>query len=256
MIARNEYIEKLKKLMWNNSVKVITGIRRCGKSTLLFDLFGDYLLRTLKIDTNSLIKIKLDEDENIKYRNPLLLSKYLKGIINDNNKKYYVFIDEIQLSKPKTDRKSGVKVSIFDVLNGLNNKKNVDVYVTGSNSKMLSKDIVTEFRGRTSQIRVHPFSFREYYAYRGGDESMRLNEYLLLGGMPELINKSFLFAYDGEEVSRVKDLVLKMTNEKMIEEAKKNHAHALDYDPELLDQKRSAFLGNAISITRETLGDE
>lgn len=189
MVIRNEYIAKLKKAMWDNNVKVITGIRRCGKSTLLFDLFADYLLNTLKVDSNSLIKIKLDEDENIKYRNPIFLSKYLKGLISDDNRKYYVFIDEIQLSKPKTDRSCGVKVSIFDVLNGLNNKKNVDVYVTGSNSKMLSKDIVTEFRGRTTQIRVHPFSFKEYYSYRGGDENTCLNEYLLLGGMPELINK-------------------------------------------------------------------
>lgn len=189
MISRKEYIEKIKKAMWDNNVKVVTGIRRCGKSTLLFDLFGGYLLNTLKVNPNSLIKIKLDEDESIKLRNPLLLSKHLKGLINEDNKKYYVFIDEIQLSKPKTDRSSGVKVSIFDVLNGLNNKKNVDVYVTGSNSKMLSKDIITEFRGRTTQIRVHPFSFKEYYAYRGGDDNLCLNEYLLLGGMPELINK-------------------------------------------------------------------
>ena len=190
MIPRNEYLEKIKKAMWDNNVKVITGIRRCGKSTLLFDLFGDYLLNTLKIDRNLFIKIKLDEDENFRFRNPLLLSKHLKGLIKDDNKKYYVFIDEIQLSKPKTDRVSAVKVSVFDILNGLNSKKNVDVYVTGSNSKMLSKDIVTEFRGRTTQIRIHPFSFKEFYAYRGGDEVMCLNEYLLLGGMPELINKA------------------------------------------------------------------
>lgn len=190
MIPRNEYIEKIKKVMWDNNVKVITGIRRCGKSTLLFDLFGDYLLKILKVGVESLIKIKLDEDENIRFRNPLLLSKHLKALIKDENKKYYVFIDEIQLSKPKTERSSGVKVSIFDVLNGLNNKKNVDVYVTGSNSKMLSKDIITEFRGRTTQIRVHPFSFKEYLAYRGADENTCLNEYLLLGGMPELVNKT------------------------------------------------------------------
>ena len=190
MINRNEYIEKIKKAMWNNNVKVITGIRRCGKSTLLFELFNDYLLKTLNVSTDSLIKIKLDEDENIRFRNPLLLSKHLKALINDENKKFYVFINEIQLSKPKTERSSGVKVSIFDVLNGLNNKKNVDVYVTGSNSKMLSKDIITEFRGRTTQIRVHPFSFKEYLAYRGADENTSLNEYLLLGGMPELVNKT------------------------------------------------------------------
>ena len=85
MISRNEYIEKIKKAMWDNNVKVITGIRRCGKSTLLFDLFGDYLINTLKVNPNSLITIKLDEDENIRFRNPLLLSKHLKGLINDNN---------------------------------------------------------------------------------------------------------------------------------------------------------------------------
>ncbi len=189
MISRDEYLEKIKKSMWDNNVKVITGIRRCGKSTLLFDLFGGYLTNSLKIDGDHLIKIKFDEDAFISLRNPILLSKYLKKAIVNDDEKYYVFIDEVQLSKPKTDRNSGVKVSVFDVLNGLNNKKNVDVYVTGSNSKMLATDILTEFRGRNTQIRVHPFSFKEYFAYRGGDESACLNEYLLLGGMPALINK-------------------------------------------------------------------
>ena len=189
MIRRDEYLEKLKKTMWDNNVKVITGIRRCGKSTLLFDLFGNYLINSLKIDANHLIIIKFDEDTFFSLRNPILLSKYLKKAISNDNEKYYVLIDEVQLSKPKTDRNSGVKISVFDVLNGLNNRKNVDVYVTGSNSKMLSTDILTEFRGRTTQIRVHPFSFKEYFAYRGGEEFACLNEYLLLGGMPALINK-------------------------------------------------------------------
>lgn len=189
MIRRDEYLEKIKRSMWDNNVKVITGIRRCGKSTLLFDLFGSYLTNSLKIDADHLIKIKFDEDTFFSLRNPILLSKYFKKVIVNDNEKYYVFIDEVQLSKPRTDRNSGVKISIFDVLNGLNNRKNVDVYVTGSNSKMLSTDILTEFRGRTTQIRVHPFSFKEYFTYRGGDESTCLNEYLLLGGMPALINK-------------------------------------------------------------------
>ena len=186
MIPRKDYIEKLKRSMWDHNVKVITGIRRCGKSTLLFDLFSNYLLSN-GINKENIIKIKLDDDDCFQYRNPILLSKYLKSVISDKDK-YFVFIDEIQLSVPKTDRKSGVKLSIFDVLNGLNNKNNVDVYVTGSNSKMLSSDIVTEFRGRTTQIRVHPFSFEEYLTYRGGDEQKALDEYLLLGGMPELLN--------------------------------------------------------------------
>ena len=182
MIFRQSYIEELKKVMWDGNIKVITGIRRCGKSVLLFDLFKEHLI-SLGVSKETIIEIKLDEDDNIKYRNPIILSKYLKKKIGElKNTKVYVFIDEVQLSSPKTDRSSGVKMSIFDVLNGLRNNPNIDVYVTGSNSKMLSKDILTEFRGRSTQIRVHPFSFKEFYDYRGGDKNKCLDEYLVLGG--------------------------------------------------------------------------
>ena len=99
-------------------------------------------------------------------------------------------LDEIQMAKPKVDRSSGVKVTVFDVLNGLNNNPNVDIYVTGSNSKMLSKDILTEFRGRTTQIRVHPLSFKEYYSFVGGNVDEVVKEYLVYGGMPELMYKT------------------------------------------------------------------
>ena len=175
--------------MWNGNIKVITGIRRGGKSTLLFSLFKEYLLST-GVRENHIIEIELDKRKYYKFRDPIYLCDYVENIVKkEKNDKYYLFIDEVQLSRPKTDRNSGVKVSVFDVLNGLNNKKNVDVYVTGSNSKMLATDILTEFRGRSTQIRVHPFSFKEYFTYRGGDESTALNEYLLLGGMPALINK-------------------------------------------------------------------
>ena len=200
MISRQSYIEELKKVMWDGNIKVITGIRRCGKSVLLFDLFKEHLI-SLGVSKETIIEIKLDEDDNIKYRNPIILSKYLKKKIEElKNTKVYVFIDEVQLSSPKTDRASGVKMSIFDVLNGLRNNPNIDVYVTGSNSKMLSKDILTEFRGRSAQIRVHPFSFKEFYDYRGGDKNKCLDEYLVLGGMPELINKN-------DETSKKKYLI-------------------------------------------------
>ena len=190
MIARDEYIEKFKKAMWDGNIKVITGIRRCGKSTLLFDLFYHYLV-SIGVNEDNIIKIQLDEDNFFQYRNPILLSRFLKTLIGSKEKeKNYIFIDEIQLSVPKTDRKSGIKVSVFDILNGLNNKQNVDVYVTGSNSKMLSKDILTEFRGRTTQIKIHPFSFKEFLAYCGKEADKALNEYLLMGGMPELIHKN------------------------------------------------------------------
>ena len=200
MISRQSYVEELKKVMWDGNIKVITGIRRCGKSVLLFDLFKEHLI-SLGVSKETIIEIKLDEDNNIKYRNPIILSKYLKKKIEElKNTKVYVFIDEVQLSSPKTDRSSGVKMSIFDVLNGLRNNPNIDVYVTGSNSKMLSKDILTEFRGRSAQIRVHPFSFKEFYDYRGGDKNKCLDEYLVLGGMPELINKN-------DETSKKKYLI-------------------------------------------------
>ena len=200
MISRQSYIEELKKVMWDGNIKVITGIRRCGKSVLLFDLFKEHLI-SLGVSKETIIEIKLDEDNNIKYRNPIILSKYLKKKIEElKNTKVYVFIDEVQLSSPKTDRSSGVKMSIFDVLNGLRNNPNIDVYATGSNSKMLSKDILTEFRGRSTQIRVHPFSFKEFYDCRGGDKNKCLDEYLVLGGMPELINKN-------DETSKKKYLI-------------------------------------------------
>lgn len=200
MISRQSYIEELKKVMWDGTIKVITGVRRCGKSVLLFDLFKKHLISS-GVSKETIIEIKLDEDDNFKYRNPIILSKYIKKKIEElKNTKAYVFIDEVQLSSPKTDRSSGVKMSIFDVLNGLRNNPNIDVYVTGSNSKMLSKDILTEFRGRSTQIRVHPVSFKEFYDYHGGDENKCLDEYLVLGGMPELINKN-------DETSKKKYLI-------------------------------------------------
>lgn len=200
MVLRQDYVDELKKAMWDGNIKVITGIRRCGKSVLLFDLFKKYLI-SVGVSEETIIEIKLDEDDCFKYRNPIILSKYLKKRIEElNNTKLFVFIDEVQLSSPKTDRSSGVKVSIFDVLNGLRNNPNIDVYVTGSNSKLLSKDILTEFRGRSAQIRIHPFSFKEFFEYYGGDENKCLNEYLILGGMPELINKK-------DEVSKKKYLI-------------------------------------------------
>ena len=200
MVLRQDYVDELKKAMWDGNIKVITGIRRCGKSVLLFELFKKYLI-SVGVSEETIIEIKLDEDDCFKYRNPIILSKYLKKRIEElNNAKLFVFIDEVQLSSPKTDRSSGVKVSIFDVLNGLRNNPNVDVYVTGSNSKLLSKDILTEFRGRSTQIRIHPFSFKEFFEYYGENENKCLNEYLILGGMPELINKK-------DEVSKKKYLI-------------------------------------------------
>ena len=173
--------------MWNGEVKVITGIRRCGKSVLLFDLFSQYLLDK-GVNENQIIKIKLDQRRYYKYRNPINLCDYIEALVANNaDEKYYLFIDEVQLTTRIVDEENGgIEVTIYDMLNELKEYKNLDVYVTGSNSKGLSSDIVTEFRGRAVQIHIYPLSFSEYYNYIGGDERAALDQYMLYGGLPRI----------------------------------------------------------------------
>ncbi len=174
--------------MWNGEVKVITGIRRCGKSVLLFELFYEYLL-SQGVAEDHIIKIELDQRRYYKFRNPITLCEYVESILAEKkNEKFYLFIDEVQMTTKVIDRENaGIEVSIYDMLNELKAYKNLDVYVTGSNSKGLSKDIATEFRGRATQIHVFPLSFAEYYAYTSGDERKALDAYMLYGGMPRLL---------------------------------------------------------------------
>ena len=176
--------------MWNGEVKVITGIRRCGKSVLLFDLFYDYLIGQ-GIAEDQIIKIELDQRKNYKYRNPITLCEYVESVVTANkNKKLYLFIDEVQLTVKVVDKENGgIEVTIYDMLNELKSYDNLDVYVTGSNSKGLSKDVATEFRGRATQIHVYPLSFAEYYSAVGGDERRALDDYMLYGGLPEIVSK-------------------------------------------------------------------
>lgn len=189
MIKRDYYLNQIIKREWDGNVKVITGIRRCGKSVLLFELFKNYLI-SKGIKQDKIIEIKLDRIEDIKYRNPFYLYKQINKKINlKKYDKYYLFIDEVQMAIKKKDRQSGVVATIYDILNGFRDNKLLDVYVTGSNSKMLSEDIATEFRGRSSRINVHPLSFKEYFEYVGGDEQRALNEYMILGGMPGLLHE-------------------------------------------------------------------
>ena len=187
MIERSFYLQQLKNKMWNGNIKVITGIRRCGKSTLLFDLFKDYLLSDGVAEQN-IVEIQLDKRKFLKYRNPIVLCDYVESIVAANpSGKYYLFVDEVQLSQSVVDPESGMDVTVYDMLNELKDYNNLDCYVTGSNSKMLSSDIATEFRGRSSQIRVHSLSFAEYYLYRGGAVSEAIDEYMVFGGMPGLL---------------------------------------------------------------------
>jgi hypothetical protein len=173
--------------MWNSEIKVITGIRRCGKSVLLFELFYQHLLNN-GVSEEQIIKIELDQRRYYKYRNPIVLCEYIESIVTtDKNKLFYLFIDEVQLTSKVVDKENGgIEVTIYDMLNELKAYKNLDVYVTGSNSKGLSNDIATEFRGRASQIHVYPLSFKEFYSAVGGDERRALDMYILYGGLPRI----------------------------------------------------------------------
>ena len=188
MIKRDSYLNRMIHHMWNGEVKVITGIRRCGKSVLLFDLFHEYLL-SQGVQENHIIKIELDQRRYYKFRNPITLCEYVESLVaGKETEKFYLFIDEVQLTTKVIDKEyGGIEVSIYDMLNELKAYQNLDVYVTGSNSKGLSKDIATEFRGRATQIHIFPLSFEEFYSYTGGDERKALETYMLYGGMPRLL---------------------------------------------------------------------
>lgn len=188
MIKRDYYLQRIVHNMWNGEIKVITGIRRCGKSVLLFELFYDYLLSE-GVSDDHIIKLELDQRRYYKYRNPITLCEYIESIVTKNkDERFYLFIDEVQFTAKVVDAENGgIEVSIYDMLNELKAYKNLDVYVTGSNSKGLSKDIATEFRGRATQIHVYPLSFEEYYSHVGGDERKALDAYMLYGGMPRVL---------------------------------------------------------------------
>jgi len=175
MIKRDSYLNRLISAKWNGLIKIITGIRRCGKSFLLNQIFYQHLINE-GVNEENIIKIALDDEYYDEYRNPKKISKFLKGKTNNLNQKYYILIDEIQKC-----------VGFESVLNGLLYQQNVDIYVTGSNSKFLSKDIITEFRGRGYEIRVYPLTFSEIECLYDNKE-LALNDYLKYGGMPLVFN--------------------------------------------------------------------
>lgn len=192
MIERKKYLDRLISKKENGLVKVITGIRRCGKSYLLFKIYKDYLLST-GVEEECIIELALDDDENIRYRNPLELGKYLRSQTKDKDKTYYIFLDEIQkvvsIQNPYI-KDAEDKIGFVDVLLGLMKHENIDVYVTGSNSKMLSSDILTEFRGRGDEIKVNPLSFSEFYNAFKGDKHDAWQQYYTYGGLPLVMKKS------------------------------------------------------------------
>lgn len=175
IIERNEYLNKLILRRENGMIKILTGIRRCGKSFILDPIFKDYLISD-GIKEDHIIKLDLDDIKNMKYLNPEELDKYVDEHTVDSEM-HYVLIDEIQ------------KVDNFEaVLNGFLHRRNLDVYVTGSNSKFLSSDIITEFRGRGDEIRIFPLSFSEFYNAYKGEKRNAWNEYITYGGMPQILD--------------------------------------------------------------------
>ncbi|WP_069098435.1 ATP-binding protein [Mesomycoplasma ovipneumoniae] len=187
IIKRDFYLNQLIDKKENDRIKIITGIRRCGKSYLLFNLYRDYLLSS-GIKENQIITIALDQIDNIEYRNPFRLNEYIKQKTKNKNKMYYIFIDEIQLSENVSNpyvESNEKNITFVDVLLSLMKHTNLDIYITGSNSKMLSSDLLTQFRDRGDQVHVNPLSFAEVYELFD-NKSEAFEHYFVYGGMPHI----------------------------------------------------------------------
>ncbi len=191
-IERKEYLEQLICKKQNGMVKVITGIRRSGKSYLLKEIYREYLLAN-GISEEQIIILDLDEIGNARYRNPFEMDAYIRSKISDSSKMFYVFIDEIQKSSevvnPYTNDPNE-PITFVDTILGLQKLKNVDLYVTGSNSKMLSSDVLTMFRGRGDEIRIRPLSYSEFYNAYPDDKRHAWRDYWTYGGMPYVLSLS------------------------------------------------------------------
>lgn len=219
-IKRDLYLEQLIRKQHNGLIKVITGVRRCGKSYLLFNIFHDYLVEQ-GIDKEHMIEIALDDRRNRSLRDPDEILSFIDARISDNES-YYIFLDEIQLL-PEFE----------DVLNSLLHIKNVDIYVTGSNSKFLSTDVITEFRGRGDEIRVYPLSFREFLSAYNGSDAEAWDDYFIYGGLPLVLSMKT----DADKVSYLSSLFQKVYISDIVERHKIKNMEEMD---ELVDILASA----------------
>ena len=244
VIERSQYLKKLIEKKENGFIKVITGVRRCGKSYLLFNLYREFL-NSSGVKDKHIVELALDEARNAQYRNPLELDKYIREQITEKDQIYYVFIDEIQkvaeMQNPHVDTPDA-KIGFVDVLLGLMKIKNVDLYVTGSNSKMLSSDILTEFKDRGDEIKVNPLTFKEYYAAYDGEKRNAWKEYFTYGGMPVVLSKK-----THEEKSKyLKDLFAKTYITDVIER------HKILKDKEVLEELLNIVSSSIGSLTNPT----
>ena len=230
-IKRDTYLKQLIAYRFDGLVKVITGIRRCGKSYLLKNIYKNYLLQN-GVQNEQIIMIELDLAKDIKFRNPLLLSSYVRERVEGSSGEFYLFVDEIQMSDEVSNpyNENGKKITFYDALNDLRSLSNLDVYVTGSNSKMLSSDILTEFRGRSDEIRVHPLSFAEYYAAVGGDKIEAFDDYAFYGGMPLILSRPD----DAAKMDYLKSLFAEVYIKDIVERKKIERQDVLEHLVDLL----------------------
>ncbi|RKJ04505.1 ATP-binding protein [bacterium D16-54] len=220
-IARNDYLQQLILRKSNGMIKIITGIRRCGKSFLLFNIFKKYLMES-GVSEDHIIEIALDGIENEELRNPKTCYQFVKTAVKDKER-YYLLLDEIQFM-PRFE----------EVLNSLLRVGNLDVYVTGSNSRFLSSDIVTEFRGRGDEIRVYPLSFAEFYSAYDGDYEDAWNEYMIYGGLPQVAG----FQTERQKAEYLKNI---FTNVYLKDVVERNRIQSMDELNTLVDILASAI---------------
>mgnify|MGYP003440170767 FL=1 len=245
-IERKRYLQRLVNSRKNGQIKIITGVRRCGKSYLLGVLYRDYLLQD-GILPEQIITLELDNDINARYRNPLELGTYLREKVTDTGTDYYIMLDEIQMVEPIDNpylpKESGSKITFVDVLLGLKSLSNVDVYVTGSNSKMLSSDVATAFRDRGEEIHITPLTYDEFYAAYHNDKRNAWREFMTYGGMPYVLYKN-----THEEKSKYLQDLFRLTYIKDVIERNKLRANVEVLD-ELLNVVASA-VGSLSNPTR------
>lgn len=237
-IKRDIYLEKLINRKENGLIKIITGIRRSGKSYLLDPLFKNYLLES-GVKEDHIIKLDLDERKNNKFLDPDQLDQYIRDLIKDNDQ-YFLILDEIQ------------KVEDFEsVLNGFLHIRNLDVYVTGSNSKFLSSDIITEFRGRGDEVRIHPLSFSEFYSAFNGTKEEAWEQYVVYGGLPRILS----FKNEVEKSEYLKNLFEKTYLDDIVERNNVQRVDVLDAVVNILASSIGSLTNpNKLSNTFESSG--
>jgi len=222
-IKRDRYLDRLIESRHNRMIKIVTGVRRCGKSYLLFNIFYNWLI-SQGIDDAHIIKVDMEDRRNKKYRDPDTLLDFIDSQMMDSDQ-YYILIDEVQL------------VSEFeDVLNSFLKVGNADVYVTGSNARFLSKDVITTFRGRGEEIKIHPLSFREYISAKSGSVELLFEEYMTYGGLPQIVD------YDSEE--RKADYLKALFSETYITDIKDRYKINQDDELEILLDVISSSIGS------------